>query len=87
MEYELITCLELEVNVFANVRRVRLPPQCSDPDHPSYSDPGDPGEKEVTRVTLRNRKTGEGIDITDCLTKEDLEYLSDEVYEDAFPEG
>ena len=83
MEHKFTSILELEVNVVSHVSPSVPPKPCSDPDNPAYSDPGDPGERSIEAVFLKNLKTNEVIDITDCLTDDELDALADEAYEDA----
>lgn len=49
---------------------------------PNDSDPGDPGERYIEAVQIKNLKTGKFIDITDCLSEKELEALADEAYTD-----
>ena len=83
MEHKFKTPLELEVTVIAHVSPAVPARPCSDPDSPAYSDPGDPGERSVESVLMTNLKTGEYVDITDCLTEELIEMLAEDAYEDA----
>jgi hypothetical protein len=83
MEHKFKTALELEVTVLAHVSPAVPPQPCSDPDHPAYSDPGDPGERSVEAVFLKDLKTGKDIDITDALSNELLEMLAEDAYNDA----
>lgn len=82
MKHTFTTMLEFDVTVFAHVSPAVPPVPCSDPDHPAYSDPGDPGESYVEAVFLKNKKTGEDIDITDCLDEEVIQDLADQAYEE-----
>src|SRR5215467_3232184 len=66
MEHKIKTPCELEVTVIADVSPSVPPVPCMGPDHPAYSDPGDPGGASISAVLLTNLKTGEFIDITDC---------------------
>jgi len=83
MEHKIKTPCELEVTVIADVSPSVPPVPCMDPDHPAYSDPGDPGGASISAVLLTNLKTGEFIDITDCLGEQELQDLADAVLEDA----
>jgi hypothetical protein len=82
MQHKFKTTLELDVTVIAHVSPAVPPQPCSDPDHPAYSDPGDPGERSVEAVLLRST-TGKTVDITDFLTDKELEALADEAASDA----
>lgn len=73
---------DLEVTVIAWVQPAIPPVPCGDPDHPAYSDPGDPGEACVEAVLLRSR-TGKSIDIAPFLDDETIDQLAAAAYEDA----
>jgi hypothetical protein len=82
MEHKFTSLLELEVYVVAHVSPSVPPRPSSDPDSPAYSDPGDPGERSIEAVFLKT-STGRKIDITDCLSPDELEQLAEEAYDDA----
>jgi hypothetical protein len=83
MRHEFKTAIELEVTVIAHVAPATPPRPSMDPDSPTYSDPGDTGERSVESVLLKDLKTGKMIDITDALRAEELDTLADEAYNDA----
>jgi hypothetical protein len=82
MEHKFTTILELEAYVVAHVSPSVPARPSSDPDSPAYSDPGDPGERSIEIVYLKT-PTGKKIDITDCLSPDELEQLAEEAYTDA----
>jgi hypothetical protein len=82
MEHKFTTILELEAYVVAHVSPSVPARPSSDPDSPAYSDPGDPGERSIEIVYLKT-STGKKIDITDCLSPDELEQLAEEAYTDA----
>lgn len=83
MKHKFHTVLELEVTVIAHVTPPTPAVPCSDPDHPAYSDPGDPGERYVEAVLIIHPHTGKKLDITECLTDKELDALADEAASDA----
>jgi hypothetical protein len=86
MQHKLNTYLsELEVTVIAHLSPSVPPVPCSDPDHPAYSDPGDPGEKYVEAVLLRS-PSGKTLDITEYLPNDMLEALAQEAYDEVVKE-
>ena len=74
MKYEYKTVLsDVEVKLVSHI---------SPSTPPTFEDPGDPGERYIEAVLLKNLRTGKDIDITDCFTEKDLDDLADEAYED-----
>jgi hypothetical protein len=82
MRHTFKTELELEVTVLAHVAPATPPRPSMDPDSPAYSDPGDPGERSIEAVYMVT-PAGRYVDITDCLTPDEITQLADEAYEDA----
>lgn len=68
------TLADVDVTVIAHIS-----PSVS----PTFHDPGDPGERSVEAVLIKNLRTGQEIDIADCFDPQALEALADEAYEDA----
>lgn len=73
---------DLEITVIAHVSPSVAPRPCMDPDHPSYSDPGDPGERYVEQVLLKNLRTGHTLDIVEYLPQDTLDVLAQEAYDE-----
>lgn len=84
MRHVFKTEVNLEVTIIAHVAPSVPPRPCMDPDHPSYSDPGDPGERSIEAIfAVTVGRGGKKIDITDCFNDRALELLADEAYDDA----
>ena len=82
MKVKFKTYLELEVEVHANVTPSCPPQPCSDPDHPAYSDPGDPGGAEIEAVFLI-RPGKPNLDITDYLHDDEIKELETDAENEA----
>jgi hypothetical protein len=74
---------ELDITIIAHISPAVPPRPCSDPDAAAYSDPGDPGEREIEAILVTDLVTKKKIDITGCFTDKALELFAEEAYDDA----